>query len=77
MGSLRFKISVPPGVYSNGLLTILREEHAQSILAGWDHLIGGRTLAIAITGFGDAFYWEPGRRIFVLPERAKRHDQRD
>lgn len=46
-----------PGVYQSGLLTLLDEKLGEEVLRHWRWLIGSDATALAVTAFGDIFFW--------------------
>ena len=51
------QLDIAPGVYNDGLLTVLDAELANAALIDWRWLLGEDAVALAATTFGDLFFW--------------------
>ena len=61
------RILPPPGVYNDGLLSILDEPTASELLHAWRWLCGAKCQALMTTGFGDVYYWDQtDRAVYFL-----------
>jgi hypothetical protein len=65
-------LSIEPGVYSGGLLSILDEELAKTILLDWRWLLGQDAAALAVSALGELVFWSPkhGSVYFLEVQRG-------
>ena len=54
------------GVYNKGLLTVLDFENGKKILGRWVGKMSEGSIALATTGFGDVFFWNPSQGVMFL-----------
>lgn len=51
------------GMYNRGLLAVVDSESSTAILEPWSWLVGEECAALATTGFGDVFFWQPSEKL--------------
>jgi len=69
-GSMQADFLPQPGVYNGGLLFIPDQFTSSQVLAGWQPLLGD-AIALAITAFGDIFFWSPRFEAIFFLESQK------
>lgn len=68
-------LPIPPGVYEHGLLTVFSEDLPRDFLRSWEWLLPARDgVPLAMTSFGDIFYWsdEGEAVLFLEVQKANR-----
>jgi hypothetical protein len=63
------ELSAPPqvGMYNGGLLAVVDPGTSRSFQESWSWLVGGETVVLMTTGFGDLFLWRgPEQGIWFL-----------
>jgi hypothetical protein len=58
--------TVLPGVYGNGVLTIVERNASKRLLTEWSWLLPSGSAAVATTGFGDVFYVDENQDVYFL-----------
>ncbi len=65
------QVNIAPGIYNDGLLTVLDDELAIASLIGWRWLLGHDVVALATTAFGDLFFWSDKHNAIYFLEVQK------
>jgi hypothetical protein len=66
-------LGIAPGVYSDGLLTVLDAKLSAKISEAWMWLLGPDVVPVATTAFGDFFFWSgsQGAAFFMDAQSGK------
>lgn len=65
-------LAIDPGVYNDGLISVLDEKLSSTALLGWRWLLGDDASALAVSGIGDIIFWSPkhGAAYFLEVQRG-------